>query len=82
MKGVSGNISEFKTTRLEMNDRLKVGPKHIWFTFDTAGHMDGFDFKVSDNQCVNFNLSTANGKAIYVGAGEVQPASGFFTVCP
>ncbi|MBK7394767.1 MAG: hypothetical protein IPJ34_00310 [Myxococcales bacterium] len=82
VKSVGGNIAMVKGTRLEMNDRLKTNGKALWFAFDTQGHLDGFDFTTSDNQCVTFNLSTSAGKAIYVGAGEVQPSTGYFTVCP
>jgi len=78
----TGQIVDVKPVRIEFKDRLVVSPKAVVFSFDTAGHMDGFDFRISDNQCASFNLHPNAGKKILVGASESQPLSQHFTLCP
>ena len=78
---VTGQIADVKPVKLEFKDRMVVGPKAITFAFDTAGHMDGFDFRLSDNQCATFNLHPGGGKEIHVGATEAQPPKHHFTLC-
>lgn len=79
---VSGQVADVKPVKIEFKDRMVVGPKSITFSFDTAGAMDGFDFRITDNQCASFNLQKNAGKSIVVGGSEAQPASHHFTLCP
>ncbi len=80
--GQSGDPIEVKAVKAEMSDRLKAMPKQILFAFDTAGHMDGFDFRISDGKCATFHFVQNDGKKIFVGSSEAQPPKQNFTVCP
>jgi hypothetical protein len=77
---ITGDITSVTPVRIEMKDRLKSTSSWIIFAFDTAGHMDGFDFQA--NGCATFNLHPNNNKKIYVGSSELQPSSHYFTLCP
>lgn len=77
---ITADITQVKPVRLEMKDRLKATTKWILFNFDTAGHLDGFDFNA--NGCATFNLSPGGNKKIFIGASEAQPSSHHFTLCP
>jgi hypothetical protein len=51
----NGTITEMRPTRDEWNDRIRIGPDGIAFSFQTGGGMDGFDWRVSSG-CNEFHL--------------------------
>jgi hypothetical protein len=76
-------MAEVKGSRLEFNDRIKMTPKHAYWTFDTSGHSDGFDFRTNGaGQCVRFNLQGPANTAVFIGAKQYQPGSKHFELCP
>ncbi|MGZ3424863.1 MAG: hypothetical protein ACXVEE_43800, partial [Polyangiales bacterium] len=77
------SVGEVKPSRLEFNDRIKFSQKHIYWTFDTSGHTDGFDFKTSGGgQCVRFNLQGTSTTQVFIGAKQVSPPTHHFELCP
>ncbi len=70
---------------LEANDKLELGPgEHcIMFTFNTDGHVDGFDFR-ADGAGITYELNI-DGKPIpkgdiFIGAGNVNPKKNPFVL--
>lgn len=78
-------IREFKTTKTEHGDRVRVTPKGIAFDFTTDGHEDGFDFKVAGRHCVRFHLfidGDAKPAHVNIGKNDAHPAHAHFRLCP
>jgi hypothetical protein len=74
-------VASIQPSRMEFNDHIKFSSKHVWWTFDTAGHSDGFDFRTAGGgQCVRFNLQGS--QLIYIGAKQFTPGSNHFELCP
>jgi hypothetical protein len=76
-------MAEVKGSRLEFNDRIKMTPKRAFWTFDTAGHNDGFDFRTTGaGQCVRFNVQGSGNTNVYIGGKQFSPATKHFELCP
>mgnify|MGYP001038498249 CR=1 FL=1 len=76
-------MAEVKGSRLEFNDRIKMTPKHAFWTFDTSGHSDGFDFRTSGaGQCVRFNLQGPASTNVFIGSKQYSPGTKHFELCP
>jgi len=83
--GASAPVGGVSPSRSEFRDRIRVTPRGVVFSFVTRGHIDGFDFRPADNQCVRFNLDMGGGprpKRIYIGARRRSPRTGVFNICP
>jgi hypothetical protein len=80
-----GQFTELRPTRMEWNDRIRGNANGIVFDFHTDGNEDGFDFKVSGNQCVRFYLNI-DGRhepgLVNIGATDAHPPHWHFKVCP
>jgi hypothetical protein len=80
-----GSIVDVRPSRIEYNDRLRVGPKNVEFDFLTRGGIDGFDFGVAGASCVHFALFV-DGKGdpgrVKIGGSDAHPKHHVFTACP
>jgi hypothetical protein len=85
IKAINGEITNFRATRMDLNDRSKVDGQDTVFDISTQADEDGFDFGVSKNACVEFTIridGQGNRDHIRVGEKEANPASSKFIVCP
>jgi hypothetical protein len=79
------HLSAIEPTRVEHSDRMRLSGSDIVFDFTTAGDVDGFDFRVSGNSCVEFDLridGAPMADAILLGAREQRPVNAHFYACP
>ena len=85
MAGAPGEIVNVHPLRTEFRDRIRRTRGGWVFSFTSAGHADGFTFMTREGGCVRFDLDLDGGpqpKRIFVGRGELQPATPHFVVCP
>lgn len=81
----NGELTNFRPTRMDMNDRFRFDGKDIVFDIKTQGEQDGFDFGVSKGGCVEMDLridSKSMPEHIHVGEKEVKPPMSHFSFCP
>jgi hypothetical protein len=80
-----GTLSSVKSIRIETEDRVRAAGRAAEFHFLTGGHLDGFDFKITETECVRFKLmyqgKLADTKLIHIGAKQVHPTSATFKLC-
>lgn len=80
-----GPITDLVLTRVDLDDKMRGVKKGIQFDFETAGHEDGFDFRVDGQHCVRFYLKLdgqADPASIVVGAANAHPPHSHFKLCP
>lgn len=81
-----GKIADTKFVRTELLDRTRSGVNFVEFDFDTAGGIDGFDFKAPGAKCVRFKLmyegAPANRALVNIGEKQVHPERVIFSLCP
>ena len=81
--GIFGKITKLTPVMLESMDSAAIGPhgRCIWFTFKSAGHLDGFDFK-STGRLVTFDIKvnsrSVSPAAIWIGGGNLHPPHSAF----
>jgi hypothetical protein len=81
-----GIFADVHGAQLEANDALNVGPEghQMNFRFETAGGVDGIDFKVEGGEKVVFNLymdgHEISPDEIYGGHGSWHPNSDSFQI--
>jgi hypothetical protein len=79
------HLSSIATVRVDDNDRVRLSGDDIVFDFKTGGDQDGFDFRISNNACVEIDLRVDGARepgAIRLGAREQRPVSSHFYACP
>ena len=81
----NAKLSSVEASRVDSNDRVRLSGNDIVFDFKTGGDLDGFDFKVTGNACVEFDLRVdgeREANAIRLGAREQKPITSHFYACP
>jgi hypothetical protein len=82
----NGNVFDVRGVRMERRDLYAVDHRHdvISFAFDTAGDVDGLDFRIQGGSYVNFELYVdghrMNTNGIYVGESGKHPRNNDFTL--
>jgi hypothetical protein len=79
------DAQSLRSSRRELGDRVRASDGALVFSFDTAGHADGFTFATVGGGCVRFDLQLDGGatpKRIWIGKAQHEPASAHFIVCP
>jgi hypothetical protein len=82
----NGRFVDVHGVRLESDDAYKVGPERhqMKFNFETAGGVDGIDFKVEGGEKVVFDLLLDGHKItsdeIYGGTGSWHPDKSEFDI--
>ncbi|MBW2526410.1 MAG: hypothetical protein JRI23_19675 [Deltaproteobacteria bacterium] len=85
LRGMTGKVVNVHPVRTEHRDRVAHSGEGWMFNFRTQGHADGLTFGTQDGGCVRFDLQLDGGpvpKKVFIGAGEVQPRTGNFVLCP
>jgi hypothetical protein len=80
---IGGRVEDFRPTRLEWGDRVRVAARGIEFDFETAGAEDGFDWRVSSG-CSRFELfidGAAHPGKIHLGGAASHPHHTPFERC-
>lgn len=81
--GVTLTIAE--TTASEWKDGVALQGADLVFDLITKGHQDGFDFRASGSDCLEFDLridGDGNPNRIYIGKDNRTPTNSHFTICP
>jgi hypothetical protein len=85
IKALNGELTNFRGTRMDLNDRYKHDDKDVAFDITTQADEDGFDFGATKNACLEVIIKIdgkPSNEHIRVGEKEVQPTSSHFVVCP
>jgi len=83
--GRGAPIGWYRKKLVEFGDTIAKGPSTITFRLETAGHIDGFDFRPANNGCVRFHVSIDEHPIpgrIFLGATAINPPSNHFVACP
>jgi hypothetical protein len=83
--GDGGPITQLRSMRAELNDRVRATPRGVTFDFQTQADEDGFDFVVAGTHCVRFYTSV-DGRSetglVTLGATDAHPPHSYFKLCP
>ena len=85
IRPVNSELSNFRPTRMDNNDRYKFDGKDVIFDIKTKAEQDGFDFSVAKNGCVEMDLridGRSQPEHIYIGEKEVKTPKSHFVLCP
>ena len=78
-----GELTNFRPSRMDHNDRFKFEGKDVVFDITTNGDEDGFEFGAKD-ACIEFDLRIDGKKLhdrIFIGKDEAKTPSAHFTLC-
>ena len=79
-----GAFSKVKSSRLELQDRMRPGKREITFDFTTEGSIDGIDFMTPGARCLHVQL-LVDGKPdpaqIFLGQKGKHPGKATFSIC-
>jgi len=81
---LDGEIADVRPTRLERDDRIKMGQHEIRFAFVTQGGADGFDWHVTSG-CTRFKIfidGAARPDLVHLGGFANRPQHVPFARCP
>jgi len=85
INGANSPISWFEPQLMEIGDSMAHHGQGLVFKFETAGHIDGFDFVPDDHGCVRFHITMDERpmpQRIFLGKSGVHPPSDHFVACP
>ncbi|APR82306.1 Hypothetical protein A7982_07655 [Minicystis rosea] len=85
IRPVTTEISNFRPTRMDFNDRFKFDGKDIVFDIKTKAEQDGFDFGVAKGGCVEMDFridGRSQPEHIYIGEKEAKTPKSHFVLCP
>jgi hypothetical protein len=85
IEGVASPITWFQPDHMELGDSMGSHGQGLVFKFETAGHIDGFDFVPDDHGCVRFHITVderPQPNRIFLGGSGSHPPSDFFVACP
>lgn len=80
-----GEIVDVKPISLDPNDRLGLVGRALSFDWETRRKIDGFDFRLKGDACLEFDLrldGDAASRYIYLGKNKVVPNQAHFLICP
>ncbi len=83
--GETSPINWYQSHMMEVGDSIINKPDGLVFKFETAGHIDGFDFVPQDHRCVRFHITVDERpapKRIKIGPQQVDAPSDHFVLCP
>jgi hypothetical protein len=88
VKPAQGAIfADLKPTRPDWVSQIRLDPNNVVsFMFVTTGGEDGFDFSVTNNKCVEFDVEIDGQPALpghlLLGVNQFDPKMPHFIVCP
>lgn len=78
-------ITDIRTVSLDSKDRFGLVGRALSFDFVTRSQMDGFDFRLTGQACLEFDLrldEDGTPRYVYLGKEKVNPDSSHFLLCP
>lgn len=78
-------ITDLTLVGIDPKDRVGMVGRVLSFDWRTRRQIDGFDFRVKGEACLEFDLRLDEDGAtryIYLGRDKVRPESAHFLLCP
>lgn len=80
-----GEIVDLRNIGLESDDKIGFLGRTLSFKWRTRNRIDGFDFRLRGEGCLEFDLSIdgdATSRFIYLGKAKTRPEGAHFILCP
>lgn len=78
-------IGDLKLVGIDPKDRVGIVGRTLSFDWQTRGAIDGFDFRIQGQGCVEFDLrlnEDGSSRYIYLGKDKIRPEAAHFLLCP
>jgi hypothetical protein len=85
IEGANSPITWYEPGQMEFGDIMARHGQGLVFKFETAGHVDDFQFVPDDRGCVRFHVTVderPQPNRIFLGSSGVHPPSDHFLACP